>query len=301
MKSFIAPAYTFTPGASGVGTVNLSGISAFNIKFLVSIINQTTGDLVYSTASAALRYTNVVGTTVTLFKDTSAMSAGDVLQVIYQLPDAELVSGNVPSLIKVKKKDGTIVVPVSTENNALAVGNFIQKFRDGFVTAQPDLTVWDQVWVNQGSSLVAAGGNSSGSSYMKISMCPITASSEYFLTSKASFRFPVRFAYGLTLSQRILGQETELSLVGVDGSSVVETIPAVADLSILGTVAVASNVATINFSAAHGLTGGDRVILVGNADPRLNVGPVVVTVVSTTQITVPLTLANASYLSLIHI
>ncbi len=206
-----------------------------------------------------------------------------------------LVSGNVPSLIKIEKKDGTIVVPVSTESNALAVGNFIQKFRDGFVAAQPDLTVWDQVWVNQGSSLVAAGGNSAGSSYMKISMCPITAGSEYILTSKASFKFPVRFAYGLTLSQRILGQETELSLVGVDGSSVVETIPVVADLPISGTVAVATNVATINFSAAHGLTGGDRVILVGNADPRLNVGPVVVTVVSTTQITVPLTLANASY------
>lgn len=206
-----------------------------------------------------------------------------------------LVSGNVPSLVRVIKKDGTIVIPNATENESLAVGNFIQKFRDGFVVGQPDLAVWDQTWVNQGSSFVSGGGNSSGSSYMKISMCPITSGSEYFLTSKSSFRFPVRFAYGLTLSQRILGQEVELSLVGVDGSSVVETIPTFADLPILGTITVATNVATINFASAHGLNGGDRVILSGNVDSRLNVGPVVVTVVTTTQITVPLTLANASY------
>lgn len=206
-----------------------------------------------------------------------------------------LVSGNVPSLVRVIKKDGTIVIPNATENESLAVGNFIQKFRDGFVVGQPDLAVWDQAWVNQGSSFVSGGGNSSGSSYMKISMCPITSGSEYFLTSKSSFRFPVRFAYGLTLSQRILGQEVELSLVGVDGSSVVETIPAFADLPILGTITVATNVATINFASAHGLNGGDRVILAGNTDSRLNVGPVVVTVVTTTQVTVPLVLANATY------
>lgn len=350
MKSFIAPTYTFTPGVSGVGTVNLSGISGFDVKFLVSIINQTRGIIIYSTASDTLKYTNVTGTTVTLFKDTSAMSSGDVLQVIYEeqtavLPTGAststlqttgngslssidgklttlnstdfsteakqdtgnsslssidgktptLISGNVPSLLKITKKDGTIVIPNATENQSMAVGNFIQKFRDGFVISQPDLAVWDQVWVNQGSSLVTKGGNSSGSSYMKISMCPITKSSEYFLTSKDSFRFPVRFAYGLTLSQRIIGQEVELSLVGVDGSSVVETIPAFTDLTILGTIAVATNVGVINFASAHGLNGGDRVILVNNTDSRLNVGPVVVTVVTATQITVPITLANASY------
>jgi len=89
MKSFIAPAYTFTPGVSGVGTVNLSGISGFNKKFLVSIINQTRGIIIYSTASDTLKYTNVTGTTVTLFADTSAMSSSDVLQVIYEVESAE--------------------------------------------------------------------------------------------------------------------------------------------------------------------------------------------------------------------
>lgn len=84
MKTFISPTYTFTPGLSGVGTVDLSGIASFNKKSLIAIINQTKGIIIYSTASTTLRYTSVVGTLVTLFFDTSTMSAGDTLQVIYE-------------------------------------------------------------------------------------------------------------------------------------------------------------------------------------------------------------------------
>jgi len=90
MKKFISPAYTFTPGASGVGSVNLSGIANFKIKSLVSIINQTKGVVIYATGSTSLRYTNVTGTTVTLFADTSTMSSGDTLQVIYEQDEALL-------------------------------------------------------------------------------------------------------------------------------------------------------------------------------------------------------------------
>jgi len=84
MKSFLAPSYTFTPGASGVGTVNLSGIAGFNIKFLVAIVNQTRGTVIYATGSTDTRYTALSGTTLTLFADTTGHSSGDVLQVIYE-------------------------------------------------------------------------------------------------------------------------------------------------------------------------------------------------------------------------
>ena len=83
MKSFITPTYTFTPGASGVGTVDLSGIPSFEIKSLVAIINQTRGVVIYSTADTAKRFTNVAGTVITLFFDTSTHSNTDVLQIIY--------------------------------------------------------------------------------------------------------------------------------------------------------------------------------------------------------------------------
>jgi hypothetical protein len=102
MKQFIAPSYTFTPGASGVGTVNLSGISGFNIKYLVAVINQTRGVVIYSTGDIATRYTNLSGTTLTLNVDTSTHNSGDVLQVIYEvtstdpLTDSQLRATAVP-------------------------------------------------------------------------------------------------------------------------------------------------------------------------------------------------------------
>lgn len=85
MKRFITPTYTFTPGVSGVGTINLSGISNFDIKNLVAIINiDYNGEVIYATGSASKRYTNVSSTTVTLFYDTSLMNASNRLQVIYE-------------------------------------------------------------------------------------------------------------------------------------------------------------------------------------------------------------------------
>lgn len=208
-----------------------------------------------------------------------------------------LVSGAVPSLMKVVKKDATVVTPYGTENNAVAVGNFLQKFRDAFAISQPDLTIWDQSWTNQGSGFVAAGGNSSGSSYMKVSMCPLTANSEYVLLSKQTFKFPTRLGYGLSISQRIFGQEVEVGLVGVDGTGAIENNTTFADLAISGTISVTSNVATINFATSHGLVGGDRISMYGNVDPRLNYGPTTVLAVpSATSITASMvTLAAATY------
>lgn len=89
MKQFTIPSYTFTPGASGVGTVNLSGISGFNVKYLVAVINQTRGVVIYSTGDTATRYTNLAGTTLTLNVDTSTHNSGDVLQVIYEVTAAD--------------------------------------------------------------------------------------------------------------------------------------------------------------------------------------------------------------------
>ncbi len=83
MKEFITPNYTFSPGASTVGYVDLSGIHNFDIARLVAIINQTKGILIYSTASETSKYTSLIGTKVYLNIDTSTHSADDVLQIIY--------------------------------------------------------------------------------------------------------------------------------------------------------------------------------------------------------------------------
>lgn len=192
----------------------------------------------------------------------------------------------------------TSISSSATENGAYNVGNAYKKFRDGFAVlsqdAPPNPAIWTGSWVNQGSSSVGRRGNSSGSAYLNVSMCPITAGAEYVLETIQTYRYPLRSAIGLSISQRIVGQEVEISAVGAV-SGVTENITQKADLPISGSITVATNVATINFATAHGLTGNDRVILKGNTDSRMNVGPVLVTVTSPTQITVPLTIANATY------
>jgi hypothetical protein len=82
MKDFLPTTYTFTPGTSGVGTVTLD-IPNFDLKRLVAIINQTRGIVIYSTGSVDLRYSSISANTLTLFFDTSAQNANDILQVIY--------------------------------------------------------------------------------------------------------------------------------------------------------------------------------------------------------------------------
>ena len=195
--------------------------------------------------------------------------------------------------------DGNSLPALATENGALGIGNGMKKFRDGFAdlaqNAGPDSTIWDVAWTNQGTGFAGRAGNAQGASYMKISMCPIQPGSEFSMTTKRSFKYPMRFINMLSLSQRNVGQEFEVSIVGVDGVGTITTLTPRADLTILGTVSITSNVATINFATAHGLQTGDRVILVGNTERRLNVGPVTVTVVTATSITVPCTLANATY------
>jgi hypothetical protein len=88
MKSFITPTYTFTPGTSGVGTLNLSGIDNFDIKRLVAVINLRTNTIIYNVVDSTLGYNSVSSTLITLDADTSSMLTTDPLQIIYDNDDA---------------------------------------------------------------------------------------------------------------------------------------------------------------------------------------------------------------------
>lgn len=197
------------------------------------------------------------------------------------------------------KSDGSLTPQQATENGATNIGNAYKKFRDGFAdvaqNAGPDSSVWTESFVNQGTGVRGRRGNAAGSSYLNISMCPLTAGFQYEMETIRRFKYPMRFIVGHSMSQRVLGQEVEMSIVGVDGSGAVENLTPITDMAISGNITVASNVATINYATAHSYRGGDRIILKNNTDVRLNVGPVIVTVVTPLQITVPLTLANATY------
>jgi len=212
------------------------------------------------------------------------------------------IGANTPEKVQVIgmiNADGKTIPVLGAENGAVAVGNGIKKFRDGFADLvqgeAPDPTIWDIELINTNTSTIDKAGDAQGSSYMKISMCPITPGAEISMTTKKSFKYPMRFINMLSLSQRVIGQEFEVSLVGVDSNNRITLLAPKPDLTILGTVTIAFNVATINFATVHGLKTSDRVILIGNTERRLNVGPVQVTVINATQITVPCTMTSGTY------
>lgn len=202
---------------------------------------------------------------------------------------------DLPSLLKLVRADGLVITGTSTENNSVSVGNSNRKFKDGFGSGILDPAIWSVSWENQGSGSAIFGGNAAGSTYLRVTLDPYSGSSQFIMTSVEKFKLPMRMVYGLTLSQRIAGQETTVELVGCDDNGNIETIPTVNNIAISGTVSVTTNVATINTATAHGLRGGDRICLINNTENRLNVGPVTVTPLTATQFTVPLTLANGTY------
>jgi hypothetical protein len=82
MKNLITPSYVFTPGGSGVGTID-TNIVNFDIKLLYAIVNVTREAIIYTPAISGRGYTSITGDTITLEFSTTGMSSGDILQFIY--------------------------------------------------------------------------------------------------------------------------------------------------------------------------------------------------------------------------
>lgn len=209
------------------------------------------------------------------------------------------------STVGVRSVNGTQVNPATAEgqaydstNNKVVIGNDKINFTDGFVlsTSGPDTTVYDIIDNTAGTFIVNKGGDSSGSTYLRISMDPINASKSYSITTKKSYQFPFVFGTALSSSQRVNGQEFALELVGANTDGTVPTDANPSDISITGaTISITSNIATIT-AANHGLSGGDRIIIVGCPDSALNVGPTTVTsVASKSSFSVVITIADGSY------
>ena len=243
-------------------------LNNFNLRIEgFQLITNAVSNLIIFQFNDPLKGGTLVGNVLTLDYDTSAMLNTDALIINYSIP----------------RVDGATLID-NTQN----------KLRDAFETLNSN--DWDTAWTNQGVGQTSFGGNSFGSSYLRVNLDPTKQSSEFILTSKNTFKFPFRFGFGLSLSQRIIGQEISMELVGVNSTTgAVAEMASVPLIPILGTIVSNGSALTVNTTLPHGLRGGDRVCLVGNAEARLNVGPVVVTVLTAYQFTVPSTLASATY------
>lgn len=185
-----------------------------------------------------------------------------------------------------------------TAGNALLIWNAIQKFRfwwinDWWFINWVDPTEFDVT--KDALDYMDNGGNAWWSSYLRIVKSVFSQDTTTSITSVNKFKMPFRFWIKPSLSQRLNWQDIAIDLVWVDSNWTIETTTPPADLAISWTITIASNVATINFASAHNLRWWMRVVLYWNTEKRLNAWPIYVTVVTSTQITLPITLANWTY------
>jgi hypothetical protein len=260
MKQFITPTYTFTPGASGVGTVNLSGIASFDIKYLLSVINQTRGVVIYSTGDTASRYTNLSGTTLTLNVDTSTHNSGDVLQVVYEvvsanpLTDQELRATAVPvsgpltnaqlRATPVEIDAATLPLPTgaaTSANQAPLTTSHPSPNASGAVVRQVPSEIWSVGFADVGSSLMATeltqrrqgtGVGVSQSSSNLVLTSGTTANSEFLARSVQSFRGALTARQKTILSQRIANQNFAVLLADKIGEGLSCTINSATSITV---------------------------------------------------------------------
>lgn len=189
-----------------------------------------------------------------------------------------------------------------TVNDNIAVGNTRGRFRDPFTSKDPAKWTYP---TESGSQYARSriDGTVAGESYLVVSLSALVAGGDEWVAitkdAISDFRFtaPFEIEYGMSISQRMQGQEINIETVGVstDGANTVFADAADTAKTITQAV-VASNVATITTSAAHNLLPGDWIVISGFADSRLNVGPVIVTAKnSATSFNVSITIANATY------
>jgi hypothetical protein len=204
MKSFLAPSYTFTPGASGVGTVNLSGIAGFNIKYLVAIINQTRGVTIYATGNASTRYTSVAGTTLTLNADTTGHSSGDVLQVIYE------------------DQAGLPIADTAIQTLSAAPVRQVGQMVDGAGFSAVGASVLDQFFVQ---TPVVSGGVTYNQTAGSLNIVAgTTARAEFLARSVKSYSGSMRMRFSIIASQRIANTNLAVMLADLIGEGLSYTI-----------------------------------------------------------------------------
>lgn len=300
MKSILQFNPVFTPGASGVGTLDFSGYAGFTLRNLVSVVNVTRGKVIYGptdsrevrsegTISPYFAPDSLVGSLLTLESDTSAQSAADILECWYD--DGESISVTIdPAAMSslatsaLQSQQLTALNSINTKLPALQDGllpvnsqNIATKFREAF-EAYPNAN-WNQTLGS--GDLVYADGNAAGASYLVVSKNPLAAGTETSIETVDTFRLPIELSIGAHMSQRTLGQEFSLEVV--DTQSLVPDIPDIQIDSIIQT----TTTLTVNTLVPHGLSVGRSIGTRQVLDSRVNYPSLVIaTVPSPTQFTV---------------
>lgn len=141
------------------------------------------------------------------------------------------------------------------------------KFRDAFETFDTTKR-WNAVQV-AGGDIVLADGNVAGASYLVLSKDPLADGTETVIETLDHFVMPVRVATGISMSQRLNGQEFSFELVSTDDwPGAVPLVPAAP--IVIASVSQVSTTLSVSTAASHALKIGEKVSIYGVSDSRLN-------------------------------
>ena len=141
------------------------------------------------------------------------------------------------------------------------------KFRDAFEIFDTT-SRWNAVQIAP-EDIVQVDGNVAGASYLVIYKDPLAEAAETVIETLDRFVMPVRVAAGISLSQRINGQEFAFELVSTDDwQGVVPLVPA--SPVAVASISQATTTLSVTTAAPHGLKIGEKVSIAGVSDSRLN-------------------------------
>lgn len=141
------------------------------------------------------------------------------------------------------------------------------KFRDAFETFDTTKR-WNAVQVAAGD-IVLADGNVAGASYLVLSKDPVADGTETVIETLDRFVMPVRVATGISMSQRLNGQEFSFELVSTDDWTGAVPLTSASPVAITS-ISQASTTLTVSTATPHGIKIGEKVSIFGVSDSRLN-------------------------------
>lgn len=163
---------------------------------------------------------------------------------------------------EILKPTTVYVPPINTVN-----GNITTKFRDAFETYNPG-EAWKELKAS--GDIIQVDGNAAAASYLVISKDPLSAGSESSIESTLTFKLPVELAFGISMSQRTLGQEFSIEIVD-DGLS----LNPFSDIEI-SNISQTTTVLTVTTVTNHGLVVGKSVGIRGCSNQLVNYPALVV-------------------------
>jgi hypothetical protein len=238
MQQILNDVVLFIPASK---QVDFSKIATFKFPQLVSIVNQTSGSVIYAPALGAAFGGTFSSGVLTLTYDTTTMNANDVLQIRY--------------------------------NGDMAPGNSPLGFQDGFQTFNANN--WE-ITSQASGDLIRAEGNLLGSSYLTISLDPLAEDTETVITSKKVWTPPVRLGFNVSVSQRALGQECAIQYVCDEAPTALPAPVAISSASQTTTTITINTATPHGFSVGDKVSISDI-----NGDSRANYSNVTVNTVPT--------------------